>query len=290
VRTIALMALAIVASACLGRDHHASSGLRITVRVATSAAATAQGEVAFRTERYSLTCGRPPRGTMPNPANACTAVADLGLPHSPTSCEGQRGPVLGSVSITGSFRGKPVHLRITSAQWCGASADLRQDYAALLLPDPAVVPDVVGLPVLRAAGVLQRAGFTVSITTSMVFGSLTPMPLADGQSMTAGVLAERGSDVALTLRPSCCVGSHVGTPHARMPRLVGLDARHAIRRLRNAGLNWVMRLRSVDTAAGPILGSFVVQQSPRPGSSLIGRNGGIRLPEFTADYGQSSNG
>jgi hypothetical protein len=198
---------------------------------------------------------------------------------------------MGSVTVTGSFRGKPVHVRITSAEWCGASADLRQDYEALLLPDPAVVPDVVGLPLLRAAGVLQRVGFTASISTSTAFGSLTPMPLTDGQSVTAGALAERGSDVALTLRNRCCIGSPVGTSRSvRMPRLVGLDARHAIGRLRHAGLNWLMRLRPVETASGPILASFVVQQWPRPGASLIGRNGGIRIPEFTADYGQSSNG
>ena len=143
---------------------------------------------------------------MPNPANACTAIADLGLPHNPTSCKEHGRPVMGSVRVTGSFRGEPVHLHLTTADWCGASADLRRDYAALLLPDPAVVPDVVGLPLLRAVAVLQRAGFTVSIPTSTAFGSLTPIPLTDGQSVTAGVLAERGSDVALALRPRCCVG------------------------------------------------------------------------------------
>jgi hypothetical protein len=291
VRPIALIALAIAASACMGSDHHASSDLEITVRVATSTAAIAQGEIAFRTERYSLNCDRPPRGSMPNPANACTAVADLGLPHSPASCQGQREPVMGSVTVTGSFRGKPVHLRITTDAWCGASADLREDYEALLLPDPGVVPNVVGLPVLRAAGVLQRAGFTASIPTSMAFGSLTPMPLIDGQSVTAGVLAERGSDVALTLRSGCCTGSPDGTTgRVRMPRLVGLDARHAIGRLRHAGLDWLMRLRPVETASGPLLDAFVVQQSPQPGVSLRGRDAGIRIPEFTADYGESTSG
>src|SRR2546427_105013 len=184
------MALAMVTSACLGRDHHASSGLEITVRVATSTAASAQGEIAFRTDRYTLNCDRPPRGTMPNPANACTAIADLGLPHNPTSCKEHGRPVMGSVRVTGSFRGEPVHLHLTTADWCGASADLRRDYAALLLPDPAVVPDVVGLPLLRAVAVLQRAGVTVSIPTSTAFGSLTPIPLTDGQSGTAGGVAD----------------------------------------------------------------------------------------------------
>lgn len=227
---------------------------------------------------------------MPNPADACTAVADLGLPHNRASCQGQPGPpVTDSVTVTGSFRGEPVQLRITSAEWCGASADLRQDYAALLLPDPAVVPDVVGQPLLRAARVLQRAGFTASIATSTAFGSLTPMPLTEGQSVTAGTLAERGSDVALTLRKGCCTGSPAGTPRrVRMPRVVGLDARHAIGRLRRAGLDWLMRLRPVEVASGSILNSFVVQQSPQPGASLRGRDGGIRVPEFTADYGRST--
>lgn len=284
-RATILVALAMVASACLGGDRHASSGLEITVRAATST-----GGAAFRTEDYSLNCDRPPRGTMPNPANACASVADLGLPHNRTPCLGHGQPVMGSVTVTGSLRGKPVHRRITTADWCGASADLRQDYTALLLPDPAVVPDVVGLPVLRAVAVLERVGFTASIPTSTAFGSLTPMPLADGQSVTAGALAERGSDVALTLRSGCCIGSPVASlDNARMPRLVGLDARHAIRRLRNAGLEWLMRLRPVATAGGPILDSFVVQQSPRPGASIT-RDGNIRIPEFTADYGHSSNG
>jgi hypothetical protein len=198
---------------------------------------------------------------------------------------------MSSVSVTGSFRGKPVHLRLTTAAWCGASADLRRDYQALLLADPEVVPDVVGLPVLRAAAVLQRAGFTASIPTSMAFGSLTPMPLTAGQSVTAGALAQRGSDVALTLRYRCCIGSPVQTSRrARMPRLVGLDARQAINRLQDAGLDWLMRLRPVNTAGGPLLDSFVVQQSPHPGASLAGRDCGGRIPEFTADYGQSSNG
>jgi hypothetical protein len=286
VRPIVLVAVAIAASACVGSHHRASNELEITVRAATS---TAHGEVAFRTDRYTLNCDRPPRGTMPNPADACTAVAGLSLPHTnPTPCEGHARPVLGSLSITGRLRGTPVHLRITTAAWCGASADLRQDYQALLLPDPAVVPDVVGLPVLRAAGALQRAGFTASITTAVAFGSLRPMPLTDGQSVAAGMLAERGSDVALTLRNRCCTRSAGGTTsRARMPRLVGLDARNAIARLRHAGLDWLMRLRPVETASGPILDSFVVEQSPRPGASLI-RDGGIRIAEFTADYGQSN--
>ena len=288
-RAIALITLAMAAPACLG-SHHAANGLEIKVRAATSIADAAQGTVAFRTDRYTLNCDRPPRGTMPNPADACTAVADLGLPHTTEPCHETGRPVLGSVRIKGYFRGRPVHLRLTTAAWCGASADLRRDYEALLLPDPAVVPDVVGLPVLRAAGVLQRVGFTVSIATSMAIGSLAPMPHVDGQSATAGVLAERGSDVALTLRYGCCIRSPGGTAGAaRMPRLIGLDARRAVRRLRQAGLDWLMRLRPVQTAGVPILDSLVVQQSPRPGASLVTRRGRVRIAEFTADYGQSSN-
>ncbi len=282
------MALTVTASACMGSDHRGSD-LQVTVRVATSI--SDQGRVAVRTERYSLNCDRPPRGTMPNAADACTAIADLGLPHNRTSCKGHGRSELGSVSVTGSLRGKPVHVLLTTAKWCGASAGLRQDYESLLLADPAVVPDVIGMPVLRAAAVLQRAGFTASIPTAMAFGSLTPMPLANGQSAAAGVLAERGSDVALTVRHRCCIGSPVGTSRtARMPRLVGLDARHAIKRLRGVGLNWLMRLRPVIAAGGPLLDSFVVQQSPEPGASFVGRDGGARIPQFTADYGQSSNG
>jgi hypothetical protein len=227
---------------------------------------------------------------MPNAADDCTAIADLGLPHTRTACHGHGQPVMGSVVVTGNLRGKPVHLHVTTAQWCGASADLRRDYVALLLPDPGVVPKVVGLPILRAATVLQRAGFTVSIPAS-TFGSLTPMPLADGQSVRPGLLTERGTDVALTLRYGCCIGSPVATASkARMPRLVGLDARHAIIRLRQAGLYWVMRLRPVDTASQSILGAFVTEQSPHPGATLIRHDGGLRIPEFTADYGQSSSG
>lgn len=229
---------------------------------------------------------------MPNPAVACAAVADLGLPHNRTLCRGPAGPVMGSVTVSGSFRGKPVHLHLTTERWCGASADMRGDYGALLLPNPGIVPDVVGLPVLRAAVVLQRAGFTVSVPASITFGSLTPMPLAGGESVPAGELAERGTDVALTLRSRCCMASPVGSARpGRMPRLIGLDARHAIDRLRRARLNWVIRLRPVGTATTPILDSaLVVEQLPQPGAPLVGRRGGVRIPEFTADYGQSSGG
>jgi hypothetical protein len=284
VRLILLMALAMVASACLGSSHQ-SSRLGILVRVASST-----GETDVRTVRYSLDCGRPPQGTMPNAVDACTAIADLGLPHTRTACPGDVQPIMGSVAVTGSLRGKPVHLRLTTAQWCNASADLRHDYTALLLPNPGVVPRVVGLPIVRAATVLQRAGFTVSISAWTVFGSLEPMPLAGGQSVTPGLLAERGTDVALTLRSRCCMSSPLGTTRrVRMPRLLGLDARHAINRLQHAGLYWVMRLRPVDTASGRILQSLVVEQLPHPGATLIRRDGGLRIPEFTADYGHSSN-
>jgi hypothetical protein len=264
--------------------------LEVTVRVVKSTGDTAGGKVTFRTERYSLNCERPPGGSMPNPARACTAVADLDLPHNQTACRGPVRPVMGSVVVSGSFRGRPVHLHLTTELWCGASADLRRDYEALLLPNPGIVPDVVGLPVLQAAAVLQRAGFTVSVPASITFGSLTPMPLADGESVAAGELAERGTDVALTLRSRCCMASPVGTTRRdRMPRLIGLDARQAIDRLRRAGLNWVIRLRPVDTAGTPILDAFVAEQLPRPGAALVGRRGGVRIPEFTADYGHSSS-
>jgi hypothetical protein len=281
-----------VASGCLGGGHHTASRLEVTVRIATSPADTATGRVAFRTQHYSLTCGRPPAGTLPNPTGACTAIADLELPHNRTACRRPARPVMGSVVVSGSFRGKPIHLRLTTEGWCGASADLRRDYAALLLPDPAIVPDVVGLPVLQAAAVLQRAGFTVSVATSMTFGSLAPMPLAKGESAAAGVLAERGTDVALTFRSRCCMSSPVGTTgRDRMPRLIGLDARQAIDRLRQAGLNWVIRLRPVDAATGPILDSaLVVQQLPEPGAALVRGNGGVTVPQLTVDYGQSSGG
>jgi len=164
VRAIALITLAMAAPACLG-SHHAANGLEIKVRAATSIADAAQGTVAFRTDRYTLNCDRPPRGTMPNPADACTAVADLGLPHTTEPCHETGRPVLGSVRITGSFRGRAVHLHLTTAAWCGASPAVRRGGQALLLPEPAVVPDVVGLPVLRAVAVLQRAGLTGSSAT-----------------------------------------------------------------------------------------------------------------------------
>jgi hypothetical protein len=280
----------VAASACLGSSHQ-SSRLEIVVTVATSAGDTSQSIVASRAVRYSLDCGRPPTGTMPNAADACTAIADLALPHTRTACRGHAQPIMGSVTITGNLRGKPVHLRLTTARWCDASADLRRDYAALLLPNPGVVPKVVGLPILRAATVLQRAGFTVSISAWTVFGSLEPMPLAGGQSVTPGLLAERGTDVALTLRSRCCISSPVGSSRrVRMPRLVGLDARDAISRLRHAGLDWVIRLRPVDTASQPLLMAFVAEQLPHPGVILIRRHGGLRIPQFTADYGHSSNG
>jgi hypothetical protein len=286
-----LMALAMVTSGCLGNDHDSPSGLEITVRVATSPGDAGRPE-AFRTERYSLDCGPPPRGTMPDPAVACAAVADLGLPHNRTACQTLGPPVMGNLVVTGRFRGKPVDLRLTNASWCGASADVKRDYEALLLPNPAVVPSVVGLPVLGAAAVLQHAGFTISIAASTSFGSLMPMPLVDGQSVTAGVLTERSTDVAVTLRSRCCLGSPVaGKPRVRMPRLVGLNARQAISRLRHAGLGWVIRLEPVVAASHSILDSaFVVSQSPQPGVTLAFLRGGFHIPQFTADYGQSSNG
>jgi len=290
VRLVMLMALTMVTSACLGSDHDSPSGLEITVRFATSPGDAGRPE-AFRTERYSLDCGRPPRGTMPDPAVACTAIADLGLPHNRTACQTLGQPVMGTLVVTGSFRAKPVDLRLTTASWCGASADVKRDYEALLLPNPAVVPSVVGLPLLGAAAALQRAGFTVSIAAPTSFGSLMPMPLVDGQSVTAGVLAERSTDVAVTVRSRCCLGSPgAGKPRVRMPRLVGLNARQAISRLRHAGLEWVIRLEPVAVASHSILGAYVVRQSPQPGVILASLRGGFHIPQFTADYGRSSNG
>lgn len=58
--------------------------------------------------QYRLTC-HPPGGTVPDPATACDALASS--PDLLTQASPCLTPDVGKATVTGVFRGRPVHLR-----------------------------------------------------------------------------------------------------------------------------------------------------------------------------------
>lgn len=112
---LALLALALAATACASGGA-ASAGSGGSGSPASSPAGRTDLRIVVTpgfvkgppVRQYRLTCD-PPGGTVPDPAAACDGLAsspDLLVQSSPCLT-----PDIGKATVTGVFRGRPVHLR-----------------------------------------------------------------------------------------------------------------------------------------------------------------------------------
>jgi hypothetical protein len=150
-------------------------------------------------------------------------------------------------------------------------------------PGTAIVPDVRGKPILRAARDLQRAGFAVSVPApGFSLSSQSPQPRVDFQSEPGGKALARGRTIALGVRSSCCIGSPTAAAGTLliMPNVVGKPLDVAIRSVSKATGFYVVRVPGVPSTRQPILSIFrVADQRPGPGVDIAVRNQlGFRLP------------
>ncbi|WP_448612984.1 SSI family serine proteinase inhibitor [Modestobacter sp. URMC 112] len=93
-------------------------------------------------ERYSLTCGDPVAGDLPDAEAACAHLQGLDDPFAPlpadTMCTEQYGGPQ-TASVTGTWRGEPVDLSLSRTDGCRIT---QWDQLGPLLPGPVgVLPD-----------------------------------------------------------------------------------------------------------------------------------------------------
>ena len=128
----------------------------------------------------------------------------------------------------------------------------------------AVVPDVVGLNVLRAYDAVHEAGFAVQIDEPVDMSASV-----SDQSRAAGTAGHAGSPVVLTLGPTGIHGLLPPGGTVRVPRLVGKPLPDAVYTLATVGLMWsaaplpplpaTMRRSLFDNYR-------VARQNPKPGT------------------------
>jgi hypothetical protein len=130
-----LALVAVMAVGCFGGGSSApSADLRVEVGSGTppcQAASSRCAQVMQIDRSYSLTCD-PTGGTMPNPQEACAAIAALTTRHRiGRTCIGDAGERLDApvAIVSGTFAGKPYRLQLDSRQsWCGQPAPVLRDY------------------------------------------------------------------------------------------------------------------------------------------------------------------
>jgi hypothetical protein len=130
--------IGLVLSACLGGGGgHATTAPSSAAREAIPAASRLRivsklglGTPSLVTHRYTLTCG-PPGGTMPDPAAACSAIADYLHRGKPTGCAGLLvlpEAISAFAAITGDFEHRRFKLRLSTASWCGVPRPVMRDF------------------------------------------------------------------------------------------------------------------------------------------------------------------
>ena len=140
--------------------------------------------------------------------------------------------------------------------WQDPAADIRLPAGTVVRltrssgPEPAMIPDVSGLPPDLAQGVIEAAGFRVGgvdSTTAQVFRGV-----AVGTRPSTGVVQPVGTPVILVVSR--------GPADRVVPRLVGLTVEEARRAIETSGL----RVGAVRPPAAP--GAIVVRQHPAAGA------------------------
>lgn len=118
------------------------------------------------------------------------------------------------------------------------------------------LPDVTGLPVDEARGILEAEGYVV--TVSEVFSASVPEGEVAEQTPVGGSAAEAGQQVGLM------VSAGDAPPESyTVPELVGMSREQALAAVRAAGLEPRVMYQPQPDAVGK-----VYQQSPAPGTAV----------------------
>jgi hypothetical protein len=128
----------------------------------------------------------------------------------------------------------------------------------------AVVPDVLGLNVVRAYDAVHEAGFAVQIEEPIEMDAIVRH-----QSSPPGTTGRAGSPVVLDVDAQSLLGLLPPGPRRRMPRLVGKALPDAIQTLQDLELLWSPgRLPTLPATMRPRLfdNYRVSAQSPAPGT------------------------
>jgi serine/threonine-protein kinase len=175
-------------------------------------------------------------------AQATIALQNAGLVSGTVSQVATTAVAAGTVATQSPVAGTTVEK--------GASVDLQIAES----PSAPAVPDVIDQMQAQAVAILQDAGFVVTVDTAS--STSTPSGQVIGQNPTAGVTAQTGSTVTITVS--------TGPAMVAVPDVMGATQADAVNALTAAGFTSHVTLH---TGGGPV--GTVIGQSPVAGADAV---------------------